>query len=137
VHSPPVICKYIEDTQDNDKECGRPLGFETDGNHCACTHSNQGNNDTNNAPLSLQNETEEKENEQDASSEQEAIIKKSKKINSSHAEMTDYFLRSVSVICGKPAKRFLRDTIESLKTMNRPPMTLRLRRKKFMSKMRP
>ena len=136
MHSPPVICKYIEDTQDNDKECGRPLGFETDGDHRACTHSNQGNNDTNNAPLSLQNETEEKKNEQDASSEQEAKKKKIKK-KSTLSQATDYFLRSVSVICGKPAKRFLRDTIESLKTMNKPPMTLRLRRKKFMSKMRP
>jgi hypothetical protein len=40
---------------------------------------------------------------------------------------------------GRPAKRILLNTIKSLKTMKRPlaPMTLRLRRKKFMSKMRP
>ena len=38
---------------------------------------------------------------------------------------------------GRPANRVLLETIESLKTMKRPPMTLRLRRKKFMSKMRP
>jgi len=46
-------------------------------------------------------------------------------------------LRSVSLILGRPANRLFLDTIESLKTMKRPPMTLRLRRKKFRSKIRP
>lgn len=48
-----------------------------------------------------------------------------------------YFLRSVSLIVGKPANGDFRETIESLNTMNRPPMTLKLRRKKLRSKMRP
>ena len=48
-----------------------------------------------------------------------------------------YFLRSFSVRVGRPAKTDLRVIMESLKTMKRPPMTLRLRRKKFKSKIRP
>lgn len=48
-----------------------------------------------------------------------------------------YFLRSFSVRVGRPAKTDLRVIIESLNTMKRPPMTLRLRRKKFRSKIRP
>jgi hypothetical protein len=71
VHRPPIVRKDVEDTQYNDQECGGPLGFETNGNHGTCTHANKGNNDTNNAPLSLQNESKEKEDKQDTSSEQE------------------------------------------------------------------
>ena len=76
MHRPPVVCKDVEDTQHNNQECGGPLGFETNGNHSACTHTNNGNNDTNDTPLSLQNETKEKEDEQDTSSKQETRQKK-------------------------------------------------------------
>ncbi len=50
---------------------------------------------------------------------------------------THYFLRSFSDSVGRPAKIFLRVYRESVKTMRRPPMTLRLRRKKLRSKMSP
>ena len=50
---------------------------------------------------------------------------------------TDYFLRSVSLIEGRPAKFFFLEMSVSLNTMTRPPITLRFRRKKFKSKMRP
>jgi hypothetical protein len=52
-------------------------------------------------------------------------------------ERTHYFLRSVSLIEGRPANNFFLVIIDSLNTMKRPPMTERLRRKKVRSKMRP
>jgi hypothetical protein len=50
---------------------------------------------------------------------------------------THYFLRSVSLIDGMPAKLFFSLTTVSLNTIMRPPITLKLRRKKVRSKMRP
>lgn len=52
-------------------------------------------------------------------------------------KVTDYFLRSVSLIEGRPAKFFFLEMSVSLNTITRPPITLRFRRKKFKSKMRP
>ena len=52
-------------------------------------------------------------------------------------EVAHYFLRSFSLMVGIPANNFLRDIIESLNTMKRPPMTERLRRKNVISKIRP
>lgn len=48
-----------------------------------------------------------------------------------------YILRSFSSISGSPAKAFVFFIQESDSTIRRPPMTDRLRRKKFRSKMRP
>ena len=50
---------------------------------------------------------------------------------------TYYFLRSESLIDGKPANLFLLLIIESLKTMNNPPTTLKLRKKNVRSKIKP
>jgi hypothetical protein len=72
VNRPPVVRKDVENAENQDEECCRPLGFEANGNHYACCHTQNGNDNTCNAPVALQDETQEKENEQDASSEQEA-----------------------------------------------------------------
>lgn len=48
-----------------------------------------------------------------------------------------YILRSFSSMDGSPAGANRLRTQESLRTMRRPPITLRLRRKKFKSNMRP
>ena len=48
-----------------------------------------------------------------------------------------YFFRSFSLMVGSPANGVRRVIIESLKTMNNPPMTLKLRKKKLRSKIRP
>lgn len=48
-----------------------------------------------------------------------------------------YILRSFSSICGSPAKAKRLRCHESERTMSRPPMTERLRRKKFKSKINP
>lgn len=60
-----------------------------------------------------------------------------RKINSTRPANWTYILRSFSSNWGKPAgTNFLR-THESDRTISRPPTTLRLRRKKLRSKMRP
>jgi len=33
VYTPPVVGEYVEDAQNKDEECGRPLCFETNGDH--------------------------------------------------------------------------------------------------------
>lgn len=52
-------------------------------------------------------------------------------------KVPNYFLRSVSLMEGRPAKFFFLDMRVSLNNMTRPPITLRFRRKKLRSKMRP
>lgn len=60
-----------------------------------------------------------------------------KKIRRTLPASWKYILRSFSSISGSPANAFVLRTHESERTMRRPPMTDRLRRKKFRSKMRP
>jgi len=60
-----------------------------------------------------------------------------RKINSTLPASWKYILRSFSSIWGNPAGANFVRTQLSLRTMRRPPMTLRLRRKKLRSKMRP
>ncbi len=50
---------------------------------------------------------------------------------------TYYFLLSVSLNDGRPAKKFFLFCKESERTMSKPPMTDRLRRKNDMSKISP
>lgn len=60
-----------------------------------------------------------------------------RKINRTLPASWMYILRSFSSMDGSPAGANLLRTQESLRTMRRPPITLRLRRKKFKSNMRP
>ena len=60
-----------------------------------------------------------------------------RKINRTLPASWMYILRSFSSIDGSPAGANLLRTQESLRTMRSPPITLRLRRKKFKSNMRP
>lgn len=61
---PPVVDEDVEDTEDENKECGRPLGLETNGNHRACCETNQGDEDTDKAPFATEGETNEEEDKQ-------------------------------------------------------------------------
>ena len=105
INAPPIIDKDIEGTEDNHEECRRPFGLETDGNHSASGKTNQRDKCSRNAPLSPKHKSDEEEDEQNTSCEQEAdgrvsdVIGDTDKIWSTH-----YFLRSVSLSEGKPAK---------------------------------
>lgn len=60
-----------------------------------------------------------------------------RKIKSTRPASWKYILRSFSSSCGRPAKAFDLRIHESESTINSPPMTDRLRRKKFRSKINP
>lgn len=70
--TPPVVRKDVEDAENEDKEACRPLGLEADCNHAASSKSDDRNKDTPNAPLTLENETEEEEDKEDATGKEEA-----------------------------------------------------------------
>lgn len=59
------------------------------------------------------------------------------KIKSTRPASCTYILRSFSSSCGRPAGMYFLRTHESEMTSNKPPMTLRLRRKKLRSKRSP
>lgn len=136
MYAPPIVGKDIEDAQHNDQEGRGPLGFEANSNHDACGKTKQRDENAAYAPLSLNNEPKEQEYKQDASGEEETGAE-NQGDQREFEDDTDYFLRSVSLIEGRPAKFFLFEMSVSLNTMTRPPITLRFRRKKFKSKMRP
>jgi hypothetical protein len=135
VDAPPIVYGNVEDTESEDKEWCWPLGLEANGNHDACNKANQREEGAPDAPCTLEDKAEEKENEEDAAREQEA--KGKVRVITTTREIAHYFLRSFSLMVGIPANNFLRDIIESLNTMKRPPMTERLRRKNVISKIRP
>jgi hypothetical protein len=63
VNTPPVVGEHVEDAEDDDKERGGPFGLETDGDHDASSEPKNGDKETCDAPLSLENESEEQEDE--------------------------------------------------------------------------
>lgn len=71
-HAPPVVGEYVEDAEDDDEEYSGPFGFEADGDHSACAESEDGDEYAADGPLALKDEAKEQENEEDASSKQEA-----------------------------------------------------------------
>lgn len=74
MHSPEVVCNDVEDAQHNDKESSRPLGLEANRNHNTGNQADYGNENAADAPGTLDNESEEEENEQNAPSKEEAEI---------------------------------------------------------------
>ena len=140
VHRPEVVGDDVEDTQNENQEYTGPFSFEADCNHDTGGKSDDGYEDTPNAPLTLDDESKEKEDEKNSPSEKEAVGHEyNHKLEKAtqRMERSYYFFLSVSLILGKPAKGFLLLTMESLKTIKRPPITERLRKKNVKSKMRP
>ena len=139
VNAPPVVDEHVENAKHHNKEPCRPLRLEADRHHDARREADDRHEQASDAPGTTEDKSDEEENEEDTPCKQEAVgvyalhFRSGKRAN----EATHYFLRSFSERVGRPAKSFLRVYIESLKTMRRPPITLRLRRKKFRSKMRP
>ena len=78
MNAPPVVGKHIEHAQDQDEESGRPFGLETDGNHAACTQTDDRHEYPPDAPLSLEDKSQKEEDEQDAASKKEASDKRSR-----------------------------------------------------------
>lgn len=72
VHAPPVVRENVEDTQNNDEEDGRPLGFEANGYHTAGTETEERHKHPCDAPCALKDESEEQKDEENTTSEQEA-----------------------------------------------------------------
>lgn len=72
MYRPPVVGEYIEDTEHENQEYSSPFGLESDSNHAAGTKTKDRNKETSNAPLSLEDETKEEEDEQDTAGKEEA-----------------------------------------------------------------
>lgn len=72
MYAPPVVGKDVEDTQDDDQERSRPLGFEANSDHDASGKTEKRDKDTTYAPLALEDEANEQEYEQDTAGEEEA-----------------------------------------------------------------
>lgn len=135
VHAPPVVDEHVEKAQHQYQETCRPFRLKPDGDHDTGREPDDGYEYASDAPFALKDESNEEENEEHATCEEEAWDG----IRSEYQRGVKpyYFLRSVSLIEGRPAKVFFLLIIESLNTMKSPPMTLRLRRKKVRSKIRP
>jgi hypothetical protein len=65
MYAPPIVGEDIEDAEDDDKEGSGPLGLETNGNHDAGNEPNNGDEHTRDAPFTLDDETQEEENQED------------------------------------------------------------------------
>lgn len=74
-HTPPVVGENVEDAQNNDQERSGPLGLETNRNHGASDKTNYGNQKAHKAPLTLNDETKEEENQENATSKQNTSCK--------------------------------------------------------------
>lgn len=72
VYAPPVVCEHIEYTQNDDEEDSRPLGFEANSHHAAGSETEERYEHSCNAPSTLKDKAEEQEDEEDATSKQEA-----------------------------------------------------------------
>jgi hypothetical protein len=73
VHAPPVVGEHVEDAEHKDEERGRPLGFEADGNHDACGEADDGDEDAAQVPFTLDDETQEKEDEENTAGKKETV----------------------------------------------------------------
>ena len=71
VNAPPVIDEDVENAEDDDQERGGPLRLETDGDHRACCETDQGHEDTTDAPFTAEGEADEEEDKQDTARQEE------------------------------------------------------------------
>lgn len=94
MNSPPIVGENVENAQHHNKECGRPLGLETNGNHDTSGKTNDRNKNAHEAPFALKNEAKEKEDQEDSAGKEEA---------KTHCEPYDFWenknMRTIS--CGR------------------------------------
>ena len=74
MYTPPVIDKDVEYAQDDNEENRRPLGLEANSDHNAGGKSKQGEENAPNAPSSLQDDPQEKENQEYTASEEDSPL---------------------------------------------------------------
>ena len=72
MNAPPVVGEHVEHAQDEDEESGRPLGLESYRNHTARCQPHDRHQESPNAPLALDHEPQEEEDEQDPTGKKEA-----------------------------------------------------------------
>ena len=63
MNTPPVIDEDVEDTENEDKECGRPLRLEANCNHGAGGKTDKRHEETSNAPFTPEGKSNEEEDE--------------------------------------------------------------------------
>jgi hypothetical protein len=72
VNAPPVVCKDVEDTENEHKETGRPLGLEPNRDHDTGSETKDGDNHSHEGPLTLDDESEEEEDQEHTTGQEEA-----------------------------------------------------------------
>lgn len=76
MYAPPVVSEHIEYAQDQDEEGGGPFGFEANSDHNTGSQTKDRNKDATDAPLSLKDESEEKEDQKNTTSQEETTERK-------------------------------------------------------------
>jgi len=74
MNAPPIVDEHVERAQDQDKESGRPLGLEPYRNHTARPQAYDRHQHSPDPPLSLNDEPQKEEDEQDATGEKEVFL---------------------------------------------------------------
>ena len=97
VYTPPVVGKYVEDAQNKDEECGRPLCFETNGDHDTGGETEYWDEDARDAPRALEDESKEKEDQEDTTSEKET---RHRSINACFEWMSNQNGWRLTISCG-------------------------------------
>lgn len=72
MNAPPVVGEHIERAKDEDEETGRPFSLEPYRNHTACAQSDDRHQHSPDSPLSLNDESQEEEDEQHPTGKKEA-----------------------------------------------------------------
>ena len=70
--APPVVSKDVEDAENEDEEGGRPLGLEANSDHSASAETKDRDENTHEAPLALEDEAKEQEDEEHTTGQKEA-----------------------------------------------------------------
>lgn len=73
MNAPPVVNENIESGEQQHEERSTPLCLEANRDHDACSQSKNGNNDTCNVPVALEDEADEQEDEEHTSSKLEVL----------------------------------------------------------------
>lgn len=68
MNGPPVVGENVENTQNYYEERSRPLGLEANSNHDTGSETDNGNENTDEAPFTLDNEPKEEEDEENTTS---------------------------------------------------------------------
>jgi hypothetical protein len=72
VHAPPVVGKDVEHAEDQDEERRAPFRLEAHSNHAACRQPDNRHEEPHERPLSLDDEAEEQEDQEDTTGKEEA-----------------------------------------------------------------